>query len=115
MIFRKARTGKPECRNIIARGIILQSNHQSYRDCSLSNRKLAARVDEDAMNVYRIWSRWVQEGNTECRIRSQEPAMSNKKRHLIHMDLMNRTATSQVLSQEMGSFERQKVSVRIVR
>lgn len=89
----------------------------AYRDCGLSYRSIAARVGRDPMTVCRIWNRWVQEGHTDRRAGSQRPAITNSRedRHFTRMALMDRTATSGALSQEMGSFARQQVSARTVR
>ncbi|GFV38208.1 HTH_Tnp_Tc3_2 domain-containing protein [Trichonephila clavipes] len=43
----------------------------AHRNCGLSYRSIAARVGRDPMTVCRIWNRWVQYGNTECRAGSQ--------------------------------------------
>ncbi|GFS75018.1 HTH_Tnp_Tc3_2 domain-containing protein [Trichonephila clavipes] len=69
------------------------------------------------MTVSRIWNRWVQDGNTDCRAGSQRPPItsSRKDRHVTRMTLMHREATSRALSQELGSFARQQVSARTVR
>ncbi|GFY24424.1 HTH_Tnp_Tc3_2 domain-containing protein [Trichonephila clavipes] len=68
------------------------------------------------MTVSRIWNRWVQDGNTECRAGSQRPPITSSRedRHVTCMALMYRAATSRTLSQELGSFARQ-VSARTVR
>ncbi|GFU60367.1 HTH_Tnp_Tc3_2 domain-containing protein [Trichonephila clavipes] len=43
----------------------------AYRNCGLSYRSIAARVGRDPMTISRIWTRWVQDGNTELRAGSQ--------------------------------------------
>ncbi|GFX43218.1 HTH_Tnp_Tc3_2 domain-containing protein [Trichonephila clavipes] len=69
------------------------------------------------MTVSRIWNRWVQDGNTECRAGSQRPSItSNRKdRQGTLLALMDRAATSRAPSQELKSFSRQQVSARTVR
>ncbi|GFU67623.1 uncharacterized protein TNCV_1643721 [Trichonephila clavipes] len=84
----------------------------AYRDCGLSYRSVAARDGRDPMPVSSIWNPWVQDGNTECCAGSQQlPITSNREdRHVTHMALMDRAATSRAPSQELESFARQKVS-----
>ncbi|GFV39731.1 transposable element Tcb2 transposase [Trichonephila clavipes] len=54
------------------------------------------------------------DGNTERRAESQRPPIPNsrKDRHVARMALMDRAATSQALSQELGSFANQQLYVR---
>ncbi|GFT01772.1 uncharacterized protein TNCV_4205781 [Trichonephila clavipes] len=58
------------------------------------------------MTVSRIWYRWVKDGNTERRTGSLRPPIisSREDRHVTRIALMDRTATSRALSQELGSF-----------
>ncbi|GFV56292.1 HTH_Tnp_Tc3_2 domain-containing protein [Trichonephila clavipes] len=69
------------------------------------------------MTVSRIWNRWVLDGNTERRAGSQRPSITNSRedKHVTHMALLHRAATSRALSQELGSFARQQMAVRTVR
>ncbi|GFV51124.1 hypothetical protein TNCV_4744011 [Trichonephila clavipes] len=39
----------------------------AYRNCGLPYHSIAAPVGRDPVTVSRIWNRWVQHGNTECR------------------------------------------------
>ncbi|GFV93900.1 HTH_Tnp_Tc3_2 domain-containing protein [Trichonephila clavipes] len=45
----------------------------AYRVCGLSHRSIDARVGQDPMTVSKIWNRWVQDGITKRRVRSQRP------------------------------------------
>ncbi|GFX77988.1 HTH_Tnp_Tc3_2 domain-containing protein [Trichonephila clavipes] len=74
------------------------------------------RVGRDPISVSRIWNRWVQDGNTERRAGSQRPPInsSQEHRHVTRRALMDRAATSRVMSQELRSLARQ-VSARTVR
>ncbi|GFW27046.1 hypothetical protein TNCV_92721 [Trichonephila clavipes] len=45
----------------------LQGRIITYRNCGLSYRVIAARVDRYPITISRIWNRWVQDSNTECR------------------------------------------------
>ncbi|GFX82674.1 HTH_Tnp_Tc3_2 domain-containing protein [Trichonephila clavipes] len=69
------------------------------------------------MTVSRIWNRWVLDGNTERRAGSQRPPITSSRevRHVTRIFLMDHGATSQTLSEELGSFVRQQVSARTVR
>ncbi|GFW81927.1 hypothetical protein TNCV_2886011 [Trichonephila clavipes] len=50
------------------------------------------------------------EGKTELRAGSQRPTITSslEDRHVTHLTLMNRPAMLRILSQELGSFARQK-------
>ncbi|GFX08029.1 HTH_Tnp_Tc3_2 domain-containing protein [Trichonephila clavipes] len=54
-------------------------------------------------------------GNTERHAGAQRPPITNSLTYVIRIVLMDRTATSRALSQELGSFARQQVSARTVR
>ncbi|GFT89557.1 HTH_Tnp_Tc3_2 domain-containing protein [Trichonephila clavipes] len=86
-------------------------------DYNMKGVGIAARVGRDPMTVSRIWNRWVQDGNTECRAGSQPPPItsSRKFRHVTRMPLMDRAVTSRALKEELGSFARQQMSTRTVR
>ncbi|GFY14876.1 HTH_Tnp_Tc3_2 domain-containing protein [Trichonephila clavipes] len=66
-----------------------------YHNYGLSYRSITARVARDVMTISKIWNRWVQDGNTERRARSQRPSItsSGEDRHVTHMALMERAAT----------------------
>ncbi|GFT22463.1 HTH_Tnp_Tc3_2 domain-containing protein [Trichonephila clavipes] len=71
----------------------------AYRNCGLSYRSIAARVDRDPMTVSRIRNRWVQDDNTERRAGSQRPPTTSSQeaagnKHVTHMALMNLADTS---------------------
>ncbi|GFV26431.1 HTH_Tnp_Tc3_2 domain-containing protein [Trichonephila clavipes] len=78
-----------------------------YRNCGLSYHSIAARVGRGPMTVSRIWNRWVQDSNLECRAGSQQTPITNS--HVIRMK-MDRAVTLQALRQEFGSFTRQLVT-----
>ncbi|GFW99147.1 HTH_Tnp_Tc3_2 domain-containing protein [Trichonephila clavipes] len=82
------------------------------RDCSLSYRNIAARVDRNPVTVSRIWNRWIKYGNTDHRAGSQRPPITSSR--VNRMALMNRATTLRALSQELGSSARQQVSARTV-
>ncbi|GFW92349.1 HTH_Tnp_Tc3_2 domain-containing protein [Trichonephila clavipes] len=69
------------------------------------------------MTVNRIWNRWLQDGNTERRAGSQRPPITSSRegRHVTRIALMDRTATSRALSQELGSFAKQQISAQTIR
>ncbi|GFX26794.1 probable RNA-directed DNA polymerase from transposon X-element [Trichonephila clavipes] len=48
-------------------------------DASCKKQKCAAQVGGDPMTVNRIWNRWVQGGNTECRTGSQRPTITSSR------------------------------------
>ncbi|GFS71256.1 HTH_Tnp_Tc3_2 domain-containing protein [Trichonephila clavipes] len=77
----------------------------------------AAGVGRDPMTFSKIWNQSVQGGNMERRARSQRPPITSSRqdRHVTCMALMDHAALSRALSQELGSFARQKVSVRTAR
>ncbi|GFT72390.1 hypothetical protein TNCV_3609331 [Trichonephila clavipes] len=56
---------------------------------------IAARIGRDPMTDGRIWNRWVQGGNMECRAGSQRPPITSRRenRHVTHMALQDRAAT----------------------
>ncbi|GFW46752.1 hypothetical protein TNCV_2981081 [Trichonephila clavipes] len=85
--------------------------------CRLSHRSIATHVGRDPMTVIRICNRWIQEGRTEHRAGFQRPVILNSRgdRHVTHMFLMDRSASSRILSQEMASFIRHQVSSRTIR
>ncbi|GFW76253.1 HTH_Tnp_Tc3_2 domain-containing protein [Trichonephila clavipes] len=68
------------------------------------------------MTVGIVWSRWVQNGNTErCAESRRPPITSNQNdRHVTRMTLMNREVMSRAVSQELRSFARQLVSAQTV-
>ncbi|GFW13931.1 HTH_Tnp_Tc3_2 domain-containing protein [Trichonephila clavipes] len=78
---------------------------------------IAAPVGRDPMTVSRVWSRWVQDGDTERQAGSQQfPITSSQEdRNVTRISLRDREATSRALSQELGPFTRQQVSTRTVR
>ena len=82
-----------------------RSRTVAYLDCGLLYRSIATRIGRDPMTICRLWNRWVQERHTERRAESQQPAITNnrKYRHLTHMALISRRATSCALNLEMGS------------
>ncbi|GFY06029.1 HTH_Tnp_Tc3_2 domain-containing protein [Trichonephila clavipes] len=88
-----------------------------YRDCGLSYHSNAVRVGRDPLTVGRIWTRWVQDGNTERRAGSKRSPItrSRKDRHVTRMTLMDRATTSLALSQESGSFAGQQASPGTIR
>ncbi|GFX84241.1 HTH_Tnp_Tc3_2 domain-containing protein [Trichonephila clavipes] len=85
-------------------------------DCGLSYRPYCCSRRSRSNDCYRIWNRWVQDGNTEHRAGSGRPPItsSREERHVTRMTLMDRAATSRAPSQELGSFARQKESARTV-
>ncbi|GFU96649.1 HTH_Tnp_Tc3_2 domain-containing protein [Trichonephila clavipes] len=80
--------------------------------CCLSCRSIAARVGRNPMTINGIWNRWFQDGNTELLAGSQRPPITSNReeedRRVTRLALMDRAATSQALSQELGSFTRQQ-------
>ncbi|GFT10782.1 HTH_Tnp_Tc3_2 domain-containing protein [Trichonephila clavipes] len=87
-----------------------------YRDYNLSYRSIASRVGRDPITVSRIWNGWFQDRNMERRAVSQRLRIPSSQgdKHVTRIILMDRVATSRALSQELGSFERQQLSVRTV-
>ncbi|GFT16334.1 HTH_Tnp_Tc3_2 domain-containing protein [Trichonephila clavipes] len=51
----------------------------AYRDCGLSYRNIAARVERDPMTVSRKGNRWFQDGNTERRAGSQRLPLNSSR------------------------------------
>ncbi|GFU11812.1 HTH_Tnp_Tc3_2 domain-containing protein [Trichonephila clavipes] len=68
------------------------------------------------MTVSRVWNQWVQDDNTEHHTGSQQSTFIRiqEKRHITRMNLIVRESTLRALSQELRSFSRQEMSVRIV-
>ncbi|GFS61606.1 HTH_Tnp_Tc3_2 domain-containing protein [Trichonephila clavipes] len=68
----------------------------AYRDCGLSHRNIAARVDRDPMTVSGIWNLKFKDDNIERCFGSQRPPMTSSRgdRHITRMTLMDRAATS---------------------
>ncbi|GFW03773.1 HTH_Tnp_Tc3_2 domain-containing protein [Trichonephila clavipes] len=89
----------------------------AYRYCGLSYRSTVARVGRYPVAFSRMWNQWVQDVNTESHAEYQRPFTTSTRedRHVIRMTIKDRAAPSRALSQELGSFARQKVPARTVR
>ena len=85
----------------------------AHQDCGLLCRNFSACIVLDLLSYYRIWNWHDKEGYTECCSWRQQIVNRRDGRHLNSMNCINRTTTSQALSQEMGSVVRQ-VSKRTV-
>ncbi|GFY01858.1 HTH_Tnp_Tc3_2 domain-containing protein [Trichonephila clavipes] len=59
----------------------------AYRDCGSSYHSIAAQVGRDSMIVSKIWNRWFQDGNTECRDGSHQPPITSSRedKHVTRM------------------------------
>ena len=73
-------------------------------------------IGRDVMTICKVWKRWIQEIHTKHHTGPQHSAIADNQedRHLNHMALMDRTAMSRALIQEMESFARE-MSARTVR
>ncbi|GFT06379.1 hypothetical protein TNCV_1145641 [Trichonephila clavipes] len=49
-----------------------------------SPKHIAAPVGRDPMTISRVWNRWVEDGNRECRARSQRPPISSSRACYTH-------------------------------
>ncbi|GFY23256.1 HTH_Tnp_Tc3_2 domain-containing protein [Trichonephila clavipes] len=96
------------CRGVDKRRICQVSRWRAHQNCGLWYHSIVARVGRDPMTVSRIWNQWAQDGNTEHRAGSQRPptTTSREDRHVTRKPLMDHTATSRAMSQELGSFAR---------
>ena len=81
---------------------------RAYRDCGLSYGIIVTFVCRDPLTEFRIWSQWVQKSHRECLAEFQWTVIINSREdsYLTLMALLDRTSTSRILSQEMGSFAR---------
>lgn len=89
----------------------------AYRDCGLSFREIGDRVGRNQATVMRICNRWMQEGTTDRRDRLHPPRCTTTRddRHIVRMAVMDRSATSRTISQQIRSVAQQSVSARTIR
>ena len=89
----------------------------AYRDCGLSFREIGDRVGRNQATVMRICNRWMQEGTTDRRDLLSPPRCTTTRddRHIVHMAVMDRSATSRTISQQIRSVAQQSVSVHTIR
>ncbi|GFX26606.1 transposable element Tcb1 transposase [Trichonephila clavipes] len=68
----------------------------AYRDCGLSFREIGSRVGRNQPTVMRICDRWMQEGTTDRRGRSQSPqcTTSHEDRKIVRLAVTDRSVTS---------------------
>ncbi|GFV81122.1 HTH_38 domain-containing protein [Trichonephila clavipes] len=88
----------------------------AYRDCGLSFREIGSRVGRNQTTVMRICDRWIQEGTTDRRGRSQPPlcTTSREDRQIVHMAVMDRSVTSRTVAQHIESVTHHSVSARTI-
>ena len=75
------------------------------REAGLSYRDIAVRTGHDATTVVRVWNQWREVGRTQRRAGTGPHNMTTARddRHLIRMAVMDRTASSTVLSRRSST------------
>ena len=75
------------------------------REASLSYHDIAARIEHAAMTVMHVWNKWREEGRTQIRAGTgpRNVTTAQDDRHLVHMAVMDRTASSTVLSRRWST------------
>ncbi|GFX26598.1 transposable element Tcb1 transposase [Trichonephila clavipes] len=89
----------------------------AYRDCGLSFREIGSRVGRNQTTVMRICDRWMQEGTTDRRGRSQPPqcTTSREDRKIVRLAVTDRSVTSRTVAQHIESVTPDSVSARTIR
>ncbi|GFV83022.1 transposable element Tcb1 transposase [Trichonephila clavipes] len=89
----------------------------AYRDYRLSFRQIGSRVGRNQTTVMRIWDRWMQEGMTDRRGRSNPPQCTNSReeRQIVRMTVTVRSVTSRTVAQHIESVTHHSVSARTIR
>ncbi|GFX05415.1 transposable element Tc1 transposase [Trichonephila clavipes] len=72
----------------------------AYRDCGLSFREIGQRVGRNQATVMQIYHCWMQERTTDRRRRSLSPRCTTARedRWIVHMEMMDRAATSRTIA-----------------
>ncbi|GFT47413.1 transposable element Tcb1 transposase [Trichonephila clavipes] len=89
----------------------------AYRDCGLSFREIGSRVGRNQTTLMRIGDRWMQEGMTDRHGRSHptQCTTSSEDRQIVRLSVMDRSITSQTVSQHIESVTHHSVSARTIR
>ncbi|KFM64106.1 Transposable element Tc1 transposase, partial [Stegodyphus mimosarum] len=89
----------------------------AYRECGLSFREIGSRVGRNKATVLRIWDRWMQEGKTDRRVRSQPPLCTTSRddRNIVRMAVTDRSVTSRTIAQNIQSVTHHPLSARTIR
>ncbi|UYV84085.1 hypothetical protein LAZ67_X001129 [Cordylochernes scorpioides] len=90
---------------------------EAYRDCGLSVREIGSRVGRNQTTVMRISDRWMQEGTTDCRVRSHplQCTTSRADRKIVRMAVTDRSVTSRTVAQHIQFVTHHPVSARTIR
>ncbi|GFU32761.1 transposable element Tc3 transposase [Trichonephila clavipes] len=77
----------------------------AYRDCGLPFKGIGSRVGRNQTTVMRICGRWMQEGTTDRRGRSQPPqcTTSCEDRQTVRMSMTDRSVTSRTVEKHIES------------
>ena len=75
------------------------------QEAGLSYRDIAARTGYAAMTVMRVWNQWREEGRTQRRAGTEPRNVTTAQDdlHLVRMAVMDRTASSTVLSRRWST------------
>ncbi|GFX33316.1 transposable element Tcb1 transposase [Trichonephila clavipes] len=89
----------------------------AYRDCGLSFREISSRVGRNLTTVMRIYDRWMQEGTTDRRGRSNPPqcTTSREDRQIVRMAVTDHSVTSRTVAQHIESVTHHSVSTHTIR
>ncbi|GFV65495.1 transposable element Tcb1 transposase [Trichonephila clavipes] len=89
----------------------------AYRDCGLSFREIGSRVGRVQITVMWICDRWMQEGTTDRRARSNPPqcTTSREDRQIVRMAVTDHSVTSRTIAQHIESVTHHSVSARTIR
>ncbi|GFW78696.1 transposable element Tcb1 transposase [Trichonephila clavipes] len=88
----------------------------AYRDCGLPFKGICSRVGRN-QTVMLICDRWMQEGTTDRRGRSQphQCTPSREDRKIVRMSMTDRSVTSRTVEQHIESVTHHSVSARTIR
>ncbi|GFU94813.1 transposable element Tcb1 transposase [Trichonephila clavipes] len=86
----------------------------AYRDCGLSFRKIGSHVGRNQTTVMRICDRWMQEGTTDRRCRSDPPqcTTSREDRQIVRMTVTDHSVQSRIVAQHIESVTNHSVLAR---
>ncbi|UYV78683.1 hypothetical protein LAZ67_16002377 [Cordylochernes scorpioides] len=75
----------------------------AYRDCGLSFKETGSHVGRDQTTVICICDRWMQEGTTDRRVRSNRPQCTTSRadRQIVRMAVTDRSVTSRTVAQHI--------------